>query len=83
MKYCKDCKYIHTSIISNDKYYCHHEKSVYDINPHYKKMVEGEKLVYNSCKDMRLYSICGKDALLFEQKEKEGLIKRWLKNVFS
>lgn len=82
MKYCKDCKYSSRNIIDK-KYYCHHEKSIYNFNSHYKTMVEGENLVYSQCSDIRLYSTCGEQALLFEQKEKEGLIKRWLKNVFS
>lgn len=79
MKYCKDCKYGHKRI--TDEYYCYHEESIYNINSEYKTRVEGEKLIYTSCNDMRIYSICGENAILF--KEKKGLIKRWLKNVFS
>lgn len=82
MKYCKDCKYGHKRI-TDDEYYCHHEKSIYNINSEYKTRVEGEKLIYTLCNNMRIYSICGENAILFEEIEKEGLIKRWLKNVFS
>ncbi len=82
MKYCKDCKYY--KYIYEAK--CFHEKSKYDARNEADRMVYGPQIKHQSCENMRYWKpMCGKEALLFEQKEKEkeGIIKRWLKNVFS